>query len=119
MSSKAPMPRRSKNSPDDVDYTMTVERVEATEKGGGRCLKGRVGRNSPMLLTLNDLADELGFGRRTVTRYLASGFIPPADVQVGPGRKGRRWRRDRIEAWIESGCPRADVWARNLEGGNS
>ena len=25
------MPRRSKNAPDPVDFTMTVERVEATE----------------------------------------------------------------------------------------
>ena len=113
------MPRHPKGTPEAVDPAMTVEQVETPQKVGSRRLGGRAGANSPMLLTLNGLADELAFGRRTVTRYLASGFIPPADVQVGPGRKGRRWRRDRVEAWIEAGCPRADVWAQHIQGGNS
>jgi hypothetical protein len=31
MSNEAPMPRRSKNALDHVDFAMTVDRVEATE----------------------------------------------------------------------------------------
>ncbi len=57
------------------------------------------------LLTLKEVADALSVSTRQVHRFLSSGRLPPADVSLG-GIRGRRWRSDRLKAWIEAGCPR-------------
>ena len=57
-----------------------------------------------LLLTVGDLAHELRASVRTVHRLLASGRLYASDVQLG-GKRGRRWRRDRLEAWIRASCP--------------
>jgi len=65
----------------------------------------------PLLLTLSDVARLLRISRRQVHRLLSSGRLPPADVNLGYGSRGRRWRRDLLTMWVEAGCPPADAWA--------
>jgi len=68
-------------------------------------------RAAAALLTLGDVGSLLQISRRQVHRLLASGRLPPADVNLGFGARGRRWNRSRLLAWIEAGCPPADAWA--------
>ena len=65
---------------------------------------------SPALLRLADVARFLGISRRQVHRLLAAGRLPPADVNLGFGARGRRWNRERLLAWVAAGCPPADAW---------
>jgi len=65
----------------------------------------------PALLTLAGVARFLSISRRQIHRLLAAGRLPPSDVNLGAGPKGRRWSRERIEAWVRAGCPPADAWA--------
>lgn len=50
-----------------------------------------------LALTVKDVAEMLGIGRRTVWRLIATGQIPP------PMRIGRsvRWRKASFERWLE------------------
>lgn len=59
-----------------------------------------------LLLTLAEVAKHLRVSKRQVHRLLSSGRLPPADVSLG-GIRGRRWRSDRLQAWIEAGCRHA------------
>lgn len=72
-------------------------------------------RHAAALLTLNDVAGILRISRRQVHRLLAAGRLPPADVNLGFGSRGRRWIHSRLLAWCEAGCPLADAW-RACEG---
>ena len=56
----------------------------------------------PDFLDLDGLAYTLSTSKKSVQRMLASGKLPPADVNVsGAGSaKGRRWRRERVLAWL-------------------
>ena len=36
----------------------------------------------------------------TMQRWLSSGTLPPADIAIG--RRYRAWKRETIDAWIES-----------------
>jgi len=65
----------------------------------------------PALLTLADVARFLSISRRQVHRLLAAGRLPPADVNLGFGTRGKRWSRERLAAWVAAGCPPADAWA--------
>ena len=49
---------------------------------------------------------------RTWWRYDASGQIPRA-VQLGTGKRTKRWRLSDVIAWIDFGCPsRSEFEAR-------
>lgn len=65
---------------------------------------------APALLTLSGVARLLAISRRQVYRLLTSGRLPSADVCLGQGPRGRRWRRDLLKAWIRAGCPSAASW---------
>ncbi|HEY8666966.1 MAG TPA: helix-turn-helix domain-containing protein [Tepidisphaeraceae bacterium] len=53
----------------------------------------------PMLMTVDDLADALAVGTRTVWRWVSMGTFPAPDLSIGG--KLRRWRRSTVEAWID------------------
>ena len=71
----------------------------------------------PLLLRAVDVARLLSISKRTLFAMLSAGRMPRPDVQLTLGRRGRRWRRDRLLAWIASGCPNADAWRRYVEAG--
>ena len=50
------------------------------------------------LMTLQDVADELGVDPRTVRRWIADGLIPA--YRLGPQRL--RFRRSEVEAFIDA-----------------
>jgi len=58
--------------------------------------------HEPLLMTVDELAHELGISVRTVWRLLSSGEM------VEPVRFGKnvRWRREDVKQWIAAGCPR-------------
>ena len=59
----------------------------------------------PAYLDAAGLAHELQVSARQIRRMLAAGKLPPADTNLTGGLKGRRWRRDRLIAWLESQGP--------------
>ena len=65
---------------------------------------------SPAVLTLAGVSQFLSISRRQVHRLLSAGRLPPADVNLGFGARGRRWSRERLAAWVAAGCPPADAW---------
>ena len=65
----------------------------------------RVPGPQTLLLTMAEVASHLRVSRRQAHRLLSSGRLYPADVSLG-GLRGRRWRSDRLQAWIEAGCPK-------------
>ena len=75
------------------------------------------GQLKPVLLTVGDVAHVLRISTRQVYRLLSSGHLPPASVNLGLKKRGRRWRRDELLAWVRADCPKADAWAafRNRE----
>jgi len=54
----------------------------------------------PAYLALGDVAHELRTSTRQVRRLLSAGRLPAADLNVGNGLKGRRWRRDALLNWL-------------------
>lgn len=64
----------------------------------------------PALLALSDVAAVLRVSRRQIHRLVAAGRLPPADVNLGFGARGRRWNREKLLAWVDAGCPPADAW---------
>lgn len=59
----------------------------------------------PAYLDAGGLAHELQVSSRQVRRMLSAGKLPAADVNLTGSLKGRRWRRDRLLAWLESQGP--------------
>lgn len=60
--------------------------------------------DAPALLSVDQVAALLQVSTRTVWRLLSSGeLIEPVRM-----RGNTRWRREELESWIESGCPRAE-----------
>jgi len=57
---------------------------------------------APDFLDLAGLAYFLSTSERQVQRLLAAGRLPAADINISGtgGPKGRRWRRDRLVAWL-------------------
>lgn len=55
-----------------------------------------------MLLSVNEVATELGCGRDTVYRLLTSGQLPSLTI----GGRLRRIRREDLRAYIDSRVPR-------------
>jgi len=62
---------------------------------------------APDFLDLAGLAYFLSTSERQVQRLLAAGRLPAADINISGtgGPKGRRWRRDRLVAWLEGHRP--------------
>jgi len=54
----------------------------------------------PAYLALDDVAHELRVSTRQARRLLSAGRLPSADLNVGSGLKGRRWRRDSLLTWL-------------------
>lgn len=60
------------------------------------------------LVTKKALAKRLGVSTRTIDRRRSAG-----DMLDPIGNAGQpRWRLDEVDAWIDAGCPRAEVWTR-------
>jgi len=59
----------------------------------------------PDFLDFQGLAHELSVSDRLLRRLLSSGKIPAADINLTGSLKGRRWRRDRLLAWIDAQGP--------------
>jgi len=68
------------------------------------------------LMTFAEVCEALRIRPRTGFRLLSAGRLPTADVTFG-GERGRRWRRDRLTAWIGAGCPPAAAWTSHLRSG--
>jgi excisionase family DNA binding protein len=64
-------------------------------------LKEEPNMNAPVLLTVKEVAETLGFSERTVYRLADSGAMP-RPVKIGAAV---RWRRNELDQWIEDGCP--------------
>ena len=62
----------------------------------------------PDYLDITCLAHLLSTSKKQVQRMLASGRLPPSDVNISGtgGFKGRRWKRERVLAWLEAGLRR-------------
>jgi predicted DNA-binding transcriptional regulator AlpA len=75
------------------------------ERGEARTLQ-----LEPLLLDVGGVAKVLGISRRSVFSLLSSGRLIRADVQLGIGRRSRKWRRSTVEAWVRAGCPLAETW---------
>jgi excisionase family DNA binding protein len=56
------------------------------------------------LLTRQELCSRLKLSKRTISRLLSCGKLPPA-VRLG---HSVRWRADEIDQWIDRGCPAVD-----------
>ena len=52
------------------------------------------------LLSVRDVADALGCGRRTIERMRSAGKFPRPDLHVG---KLPRWKRETLTRWIAEG----------------
>jgi len=63
----------------------------------------------PFLMSLYDLSDTLRIAPRTAYRKLASGEFSAPAVQIG---QRKRWDRQEIKDWIQSGCPKRSEWER-------
>ena len=72
-----------------------VERIDGREAGPGQ---------TPVMFTVDDVADLLRCSSRTVYRLTDSGRVP-RPVKLG---SLVRWPRESIEDWIAQGCPRAN-----------
>jgi len=57
--------------------------------------------NTPVLLTVKEVAEMLGLSERTIYRLADSGAMP-RPVKIGAAV---RWRRNELDQWIEEGCP--------------
>lgn len=57
----------------------------------------------PDYLDLAGLAATLSASKRTVTRLLSAGRLPPSDMNIGAGTKGRRWNRQNVLNWLAAG----------------
>lgn len=85
---------------------LTLARVAVAERRDLSVLQFKPNEEAKdrQLLTREDLCQRLKISKRTVSRLLAGGKIPP------PVRLGHsvRWRADEIDEWILRGCPAVD-----------
>jgi len=63
----------------------------------------------PVLLTVKEVAELLGFSERTVYRLADSGTMP-GPIKIGASV---RWRKNELDQWIEEGCPANQKTAQN------
>ena len=61
---------------------------------------------SLLLLSAQNLAKRLAISVRTLWRLRTSGKMPKP-VKLGGTV---RWRAEEIDAWVQAGCPNANVW---------
>lgn len=59
-------------------------------------------RESPMLLSIKEVADRIGFSESTVRTYVKKGLFPKS-VQYGP--RTVRWKVEDVQAWVEGQRP--------------
>lgn len=61
----------------------------------------------PLLLTADQVAEQLGVSRREVSRMDRAGLLPQ------PARLGRkvRWPSAELAAWVAAGCQDRETWA--------
>jgi excisionase family DNA binding protein len=60
--------------------------------------------SSPLMMTVDEVAEALGISTRQVWRLRSKGDIPePLNI-----RRNVRWRRSDLLRWIEGGCPAAE-----------
>jgi excisionase family DNA binding protein len=64
------------------------------------------------LLSIEDLAHQLGISKPTLHRQLAAGKILRATCRVG---RSPRWSRLDVEKWIAAGTPPAKEWTARQE----
>ncbi len=57
--------------------------------------------NERLLMTVDDVAEMLRMGARSIWRFRDMGKMPES-VSLG---KSVRWKRCDVEAWISAGCP--------------
>jgi excisionase family DNA binding protein len=62
---------------------------------------GKANRPLPVLLSTKEVADLLDCSIKTVYRLRDAGRIP-APLHIG---RDLRWRLDRLQTWIDRGCP--------------
>lgn len=55
--------------------------------------------NDALMWDADIIAEELHIGRRTLSRWIAAGIFPPADLAFGA--KVRRWKRETVLEWIK------------------
>jgi len=72
-----------------------------------QCTEGARATWVPGYLDIAGVAHLLSTSERQVQRLLAGGRLPQADLNISGtgGPKGRRWRRDRLLAWLEGHRP--------------
>jgi hypothetical protein len=53
------------------------------------------------------MAHLLSVSQKQVQRLLSAGRLPPPDLNISGtgGPKGKRWRRDRLLAWLDARRP--------------
>jgi excisionase family DNA binding protein len=59
---------------------------------------------SPLMMTVDEVAEALGISTRQVWRLRSKGDIPEP-LNIG---RSVRWRRSDVLRWIEAGCPAAE-----------
>lgn len=59
---------------------------------------------APEYLDMAGLAHLLSVSQKQVQRLLSAGRLPPPDLNISGtgGPKGKRWRRDRLMAWLDA-----------------
>ena len=62
---------------------------------------------SPLLLSIPDVAELIGSSTAHVWRMISAGKFGPAVLHLG---RLARVRRDELEGWIQAGCPARVRW---------
>lgn len=62
--------------------------------------------NDRLLLTAREAATRCGRSLRTWRTWDAAGYIPEP-IRIG---RSTFWSADELQAWVEAGCPKREVW---------
>lgn len=65
------------------------------------------------LLNVREVSEMLGISERTIYRLSDSGDMPQP-VKLG---SSVRWRRQELENWVDSGCPKGKNGKRSTKNG--
>ena len=64
-----------------------------------------------LLIDIKDLSRMIGERPKQIYRMIATGKLPYAMQH----KRGLRWRKKEIEAWVEEGCPSPERWQWKLK----